>query len=97
MAGRRLVYVVYRPGTTEAWMMAGDLPAAPAGTRLPALVGRRRRRPRPDDVHLRRRSACLAPFGVDLAPATATMITLEPAGGAQGEPGPQVAFGELHG
>jgi hypothetical protein len=42
-------------------------------------------------------ASCLAPFGVDLATAMATMITLEPAGGAQGEPGPQVAFGELEG
>jgi hypothetical protein len=39
--------------------------------------------------------SCLAPFGTDLSGATAAMITLEPAGGAQGEPGPQVAFGEL--
>jgi hypothetical protein len=39
----------------------------------------------------------LPPFGVDLASAKATMITLEPVGGAQGEPGPQVAFGELDG
>ena len=34
-------------------------------------------------------------LGIDLSGATAAMITLERAGGAQGEPGPQVAFGEL--
>ena len=78
-------------------MMAADLPASPAGTVYQLwsadVAG----------VHALTtftcdgRHACLAPFGVDLAPATATMITLEPAGGAQGEPGPQVAFGELDG
>jgi hypothetical protein len=97
MAAQATVFVVYRPGTTEAWLMAGNLPATPAGhvyqlwsadaAGVHALTTFTC-----DGTH-----ACLAPFGVDLAAASATMITLEPAGGAQGEPGPQVAFGKLEG
>jgi hypothetical protein len=97
LAGGATVYVVYRPGTTEAWLMAGDLPATPAGKvyQLWSADGR--------GVHALTTftcdgvDPCLAPYGVDLASAAATMITLEPAGGAAGAPGPQVAFGELHG
>jgi hypothetical protein len=37
----------------------------------------------------------LARFGVDLGSSAAAMVTLEPEGGAVGEPGPQVVFGEL--
>ncbi|MEI7745489.1 MAG: hypothetical protein WCK58_17265, partial [Chloroflexota bacterium] len=39
--------------------------------------------------------AFIAPLGVDLAAGTAVMVTLEPAGGATGEPGPQAVFGAL--
>ena len=38
---------------------------------------------------------CLASFGMDLAGKTAAMITLEPAGGAESQPGPQLVFGQL--
>jgi hypothetical protein len=97
MAAGATVYVVFRPGTTEAWLMAGQLPATPAG-HVYQLWSADKAGVHPltmftcDGSH-----ACLAPFGVDLAVAKATMITLEPAGGAQGEPGPQVAFGNLEG
>jgi len=37
----------------------------------------------------------VAPFGVDLGSSAAAMVTLEPVGGAVGEPGPQVVFGEF--
>jgi hypothetical protein len=37
----------------------------------------------------------MAPIDADLASATAVMITLEKTGGATGDPGPQVVFGEL--
>jgi Anti-sigma-K factor rskA, C-terminal/Putative zinc-finger len=96
-AGQATVYVVYRPGTPEAWLMAGDLPPTPPGkvyqlwsadaAGVHALTTFTC-----DGGH-----ACMAPFGVDLAAAKAAMITLEPDGGARGEPGPQVAFGELQG
>jgi hypothetical protein len=95
MASGATVYVVFRPGTTEAFLMAGNLPAPPAGSVYQLWSADA------SGVHAlatftcEGSGACLAPFGVDLAAATATMITLEPAGGAQGKPGPQVAFGEL--
>jgi hypothetical protein len=97
MAAQASVYVVYRPGTTEAWLMAGNLPAPPAG-QVYQLWSADAAGVHPLTTFTCGDAAsCLAPFGVDLASATATMITLEPAGGAQGEPGPQVAFGELEG
>lgn len=95
IAAQASVYVVYRPGTTDAWLMAGNLPATPVdrvyqlwsadATGVHALATFTC-----DGTH-----ACLAPYGVDLGGATATMITIEAVGGAQGAPGPQVAFGEL--
>ena len=95
MAPQATVYVVYVPGSTDAWLMAGNLPATPAGkvyqlwsadsAGVHALTTFTC-----DGTH-----TCLAPFGADLAAASATMVTLEPAGGSRGEPGPQVAFGKL--
>lgn len=95
MAAGATVYVVFRPGTTEAWLMAGQLPATPSGAVYQLWAA--------DEAGVHALTTftcdgshpCLAPYGVDLASATATMITLEPVGGARGEPGPQVAFGEL--
>jgi anti-sigma-K factor RskA len=87
--------VVYRPGTDEAFVMADHLPATPDGTVYQLWVadaagvhplGTFRH-----DGH----GPIVAPFGVDLGTSAAVMITLEPAGGAVGEPGPQVVFGEL--
>ncbi len=95
MASGATVYVVFRPGTTEAWLMAGQLPEPPAGNVYQLWSADA------SGVHALATftcdasTSCLAPFGTDLSDATAAMITLEPAGGAQGEPGPQVAFGEL--
>lgn len=95
LAAAANVYVVYRPGTTEAWLMADNLPAPPPGKVYQLWSADAA------GVHglatftCDPAGACLAPFGVDLGGAKATMITLEPAGGAVGEPGPQVAFGEL--
>jgi hypothetical protein len=97
LAGEATVYVVYLPGTTDAWLMAGNLPPTPDGKVYQLWSADA------DGVHALTTftcadtQTCLAPFGVDLATAKATMVTLEPAGGAQGEPGPQVAFGELEG
>ncbi len=97
MAGKATLYVVYMPGTSEAWMMAGNLPATPAGEVYQLWLADS------SGVHPMTTftcdgsSPCLAPYGADLASADATMITLEPVGGATGEPGPQVAFGTLDG
>lgn len=97
IAGQASVYVVYRPGTTEAWLMAGNLPAPPAGHVYQLWSADAAGVHALTTFTCGQSEACLAPFGVDLGVATATMITLEPTGGAQGEPGPQVAFGELEG
>ncbi len=91
------VYVVYRPGTTEAWLMAGNLPAPPAGQVYQLWSADAAGVHALATFECGGSGSCLAPFGVDLADATATMITLEPTGGTQGTPGPQVAFGELEG
>ncbi len=87
--------VVYRPGTDEAFLMADHLPATPDGMvyQLWNADG--------GGVHplgtfrYSGGGPFLAPFGVDLAGSAAAMVTLEPAGGSTGEPGPQVVFGEL--
>jgi hypothetical protein len=97
MAAQAVVYVVYRPGTDEAWLMAADLPATPPGTVYQLWSADAAGVHALTTFTCDGRSACLAPFGVDLGEAKATMITLEPAGGAADEPGPQVAFGELDG
>lgn len=97
MAAQASVYVVYRPGTTEAWLMAGNLPEPPAGQVYQLWSADAAGVHALTTFSCSASGSCLAPFGVDLADATATMVTLEPAGGSQGEPGPQVAFGELEG
>jgi hypothetical protein len=87
--------VVYVPGTTSSYVVASDLPATPAGKVYELWVADA------GGVHglgtytFDGRGPFVAPLGVDLAPAAATMVTLEPVGGARGEPGPQVLFGAL--
>ncbi|CAN5611479.1 anti-sigma factor [soil metagenome] len=87
---------IFRPGTTEAYLMANDLPATPVGyvyqlwfadaTGVHAL----------GTFHHDGEGPFIASFGVDLSTSAAAMVTLEPEGGAQGgEPGPQVVFGEF--
>lgn len=86
---------VYRPGSAESYLMASALPPTPDGmvyqlwyadeTGVHALGTYAY------DGH----GAFVAPFTVDLAAAAAVMVTLEPEGGAVGEPGPEVVFGEL--
>lgn len=95
LAGEATVFVVYRPGTTEAWLMAGNLPATPEGKVYQLWSADAAGVHALTTFTCANTRTCLAPFGVDLALANATMVTLEPVGGAQGEPGPQVAHGEL--
>lgn len=88
-------HVVYRPGTKEAYLVAHGLPPTPAGSVYQLWYA--------DEagVHALGTYAhdgegpFVAPFGIDLAESAAAMVTLEPVGGASGEPGPQVVFGEL--
>ncbi len=87
--------VVYVPGAGSSWIVARNLPATPAGHGYQLWYA--------DDsgvhplqtVSFDGTLTFVAPLGVDLADSSAVMITLEDAGGAQGEPGPQVVFGEL--
>jgi anti-sigma factor RsiW len=87
--------VVWVPGTDESFLVSHNLPASPAGQvyQLWHADG--------SGIHglgtftHDGQGPAIAPFGVDLATSSAAMVTLEPAGGAQAEPGPQVVFGEL--
>jgi hypothetical protein len=87
--------VIFRPGTSDAYLLATDLPPTPAGHVYQLwyadAAGVHPLGTYPFDGH----GPFLAPFGVDLATSVAAMLTLEPDGGATGEPGPQVVFGEL--
>ena len=86
--------VVWRPGTTDAFVTADHLPPTPAG------MVYRLWHADPTGVHplgtFRYDGAepFLAPFGVDLGGSDAAMITLEPEA-APGRTGTQVVFGEL--
>jgi hypothetical protein len=75
--------------------MANDLPATPAG-RVYQLWYADAAGVHPlGTFHHDGSGPFVAPFGVDLAGSVAAMVTLEPEGGAQGDPGPEVIFGEL--
>ena len=95
LAPGAVAYVVYRPGTDDAWLMATGLPAIPAGSVYQLWAADAA------SVHAGPTFACdgtgpcLASFGMDLRGMTAAMVTLEAAGGATANPGPQVVFGEL--
>jgi hypothetical protein len=87
--------VVYRPGSDEAYLMATDLPATPSGSVYQLWVADASGVHALGTYRFDGNGTFVAPFAHDLADASATMVTLEPAGGAIGEPGPQVMFGEL--
>lgn len=88
-------YVIWVPGTRDAWLVAHGLPPTPDGKAYQLWYA--------DEAGVHGLSAFrydghgafVAPFSVDLATSHAAMVTLEPVGGAVGEPGPQVVFGEL--
>lgn len=87
--------VMYVPGTTAAYLIAHNLPATPAGRAYQLWYADA------SGVHplgtatWAGSGTFVAAFDVDLAGRRAVMVTLEPTGGATGEPGPQVVFGEL--
>ncbi len=95
MAAGASAVCVYRPGSRESYLMASALPPTPDGMVYQLWYA--------DDggVHALGtyaydgHGAFVAPFTVDLASASAVMVTLEPEGGAIDEPGPEVVFGEL--
>jgi hypothetical protein len=96
MAPDASAFVVYVPGTTESYLVAHGLPATPDGHGYQLWYA--------DEAGVHGlgtfshdgSGAFVAPFSVDLASSAAAMLTLEPTGGAVGEPGPQVVFGELY-
>lgn len=87
--------VVYVPGEPAAYLVARNLPATPPGHGYQLWYA--------DDAGVHPLQTVsfdgigpfVAPIGVDLRDSAAVMITLEASGGAAGEPGPQVVFGEL--
>ncbi len=87
--------VVWRPGTTDAYIMADGLPPTPNGM-VYQLWNADQAGVHPlGTFRYDGGGPFLASFGVDLDGSAAAMITLEPATGASGGPGAQVVFGEL--
>lgn len=87
--------VVYRPGTDDAFIMADHLPPTPDGMVYQLWAADSGGVHPLGTFHYDGDGPFLASFGVDLGASAAAMVTLEPVGGATGEPGPQVVFGEL--
>ena len=89
------VLMVYLPGSEQAYLVASGLPATPEGRVYQFWHADA------TGVHagltfsVSGTDVVLIPVDLDLSRAQAAMLTLEPVGGAQGEPGPDVAFGEL--
>jgi anti-sigma-K factor RskA len=87
--------VVYRPGSPDAYVMADHLPPTPDGKVYQLWYADAAGVHPLGTYQYDGQHPFLARFGVDLGSSAAAMITLEPEGGAVGEPGPQVLFGEL--
>jgi hypothetical protein len=87
--------VMYVPGSTSSWIVAADLPATPAGSGYQLWYADAAGVHGLQTVAFDGNGTFMAPIDADLAAASAVMITLEQAGGATGDPGPQVVFGEL--
>jgi hypothetical protein len=95
LAPHAVAYVVYRPGVGEAWLMATGMPATPAGSVYQLWAADAAGVHAGPTFTCDGTGPCLASFGMDLRGVTATMVTLESAGGAAATPGPQLVFGEL--
>ncbi len=87
--------VMFVPGSTSSWIVADQLPATPDGHGYQLWYADASGVHGLQTVAFDGKGAFMAPIEADLAKAAAVMITLEPMGGATGEPGPQVVFGEL--
>jgi hypothetical protein len=96
LAPGAIAYVVYRPGTGNAWLMASGLPATPAGSVYQLWAADAAGAHPGPTFTCDGTDPCLASFGMDLRGMTAAMVTLEAAGGSvTNAPGPQVVFGDL--
>jgi hypothetical protein len=87
--------VVFIPGADASYLVARNLPATPSGHGYQLWYADAMGVHPLQTVSFDGRGTFVAPIGVDLADGVAVMLTLEADGGAQGEPGPQVVFGEL--
>jgi hypothetical protein len=87
--------VLFVPGDDASWIVARNLPATPGGHGYQLWYADAAGVHPLQTVSYDGTGAFVAPIGVDLAGSSAVMITLEADGGALGEPGPQVVFGEL--
>ncbi|MDR3544455.1 MAG: anti-sigma factor [Candidatus Limnocylindrales bacterium] len=95
LAPSAVAYVVYRPGQKDAWLMATGLPATPSGSVYELWAADATGVHAGPTFTCAASGPCLAQFGMDLRGMSAAMVTLEPAGGAVTEPGPQLVFGNL--
>ena len=95
LAPNATAVAIFEPGTTASYVMVANLPATPAGHVYQLWFADAAGVHPLGTYHHAGGTAFVAPFGVDLATGDAAMITLEPDGGAVGEPGPQVVFGTL--
>ncbi len=87
--------VVFVPGDNASYVVARNLPATPSGHGYQLWYADAAGVHPLQTVSFDGTGTFVAPVGVDLADSSAVMITLEETGGATGEPGPQVIFGEL--
>jgi len=95
LAPQAVAYVVYRPGTPEAWLMASGLPATPVGSVYQLWAADASGVHAGPTFTCEAAGPCLVSFGMDLGGKVAAMVTLETIGGAVASPGPQVVFGNL--
>jgi hypothetical protein len=87
--------VMFVPGTDSSWIVAENLPVTPSGHGYQLWFADAQGVHGLQTVPYDGEGPFVGELGVDLAASSAVMITLEETGGAQGEPGPQVVFGEL--
>ena len=95
LAGAARAWVVWVPGSDRSFLMADGLPATPPGMVYELWYADGSGAHGGAVLAHDGSGPFIASFRVDLSGKAATMVTLEPAGGATGEPGPQVVFGEL--
>lgn len=95
IAPAMVAQVIYRPGTEEAYLVADHVPATPTGKVYQLWYADGAGVHPLSTVAFDGTGVLIVPFSVDLGGKAAAMVTLESVGGAQGAPGPQLAFGDL--
>jgi hypothetical protein len=87
--------ILFIPGTAQGWLIADHMPATPAGHAYQLWYADASGAHPLETATWNGQGVMVASVAVDLAHSAAVMVTLESTGGATGEPGPQVVFGEL--